>query len=87
MTSYKWTDGMILEAMHLREVRGFKTPHVAELMTQQTGHHISKSGICGLMFRVNAATDKHSDLCHKTANKDGGMKPKWWDDGQARDGT
>ena len=74
---YVWTDTMILEALHLREVRGYKTPHVAKLLSEQTGHPISKSAICGLMFRINAACEKQSDLTKK--HKDGSMKPRWWD--------
>lgn len=67
-----WTDEEILTILHLREVDGMKTPDIGRKYGKGRG------AILGLIARVNAATDKIPCKCRKKANKDGGMKPRWW---------
>ncbi|MFY0633643.1 MAG: hypothetical protein JXQ91_07520 [Vannielia sp.] len=38
----------------------------------------TKSAILGLTHRIRTASDKIPCKCRKKANKDGGMKPRWW---------
>lgn len=72
MARSDWTDEEILTILHLRDVDRMKTPDIGRRFG------VSRSTILGLLHRVKKAADAVPCKCRKKANKDGGMKPRWW---------
>lgn len=61
-----------LRILHMLDVEQLTGADVAE----RTGR--SRNAILGLRHRVRQTEKEHPCRCRKKANRDGGMKPKWW---------
>ncbi|MBU3262086.1 hypothetical protein KPG71_18855 [Roseovarius sp. PS-C2] len=72
MTPTRQDDIRLLNILHMKDVEGMTCAAIGECMGG------SKSSIIGAVNRVNKDADKHGCKCRKKANRDGGMKPKWW---------
>lgn len=65
-------DELELEVLHLRENKKLKMAVVRERCRVSTGF------ISGLQNRVRKNAARHPCQCRRKANRDGGMRQRWW---------
>ncbi|MCD1621078.1 hypothetical protein K7H20_23870 [Salipiger manganoxidans] len=64
-------DLRLLEMLHLRDVEQWTASQIAERFD------MTRSAVLGQMFRIDKVQPLDC-LCRRKANRDGGMKPRWW---------
>jgi hypothetical protein len=72
--SQVWTDEQVLQILDRHERGKESSTDIART------YGVSRSSVLGVLFRVNAATDRAEEGSYvtKPENMDGGMPPCWW---------
>lgn len=77
MTRRVWSDGDILEALHLREAEGLTMAAIADRLSNAWGEPVTRNQVISVVNRVIAETNALPDT------GDGTMPPRWWQAGLA----